>query len=122
MEKGTLEQILATDTSRKIMIEKIGSQVNALKVGIVSVGANYPDSLEEILKEKEEVLKLLNERQEWIFNFQGGGWNSILAYTQEEAINEAKAEYKVSKNYSIDEKSFRIATPKETNFLLASFY
>ena len=48
-------------------------------------------------------------KKEYLFNFVGGGWNSVFAKTLKGAISEAKKSYKNSKCV-IDEKSFRIST------------
>ncbi len=57
--------------------------------------------------------------QEWVFNFVPTGWNSVWAVTREQAIESAGIEYG---KWEIDEKSFRLTTPREKRQLLADFY
>jgi len=45
----------------------------------------------------------------WLFNWNGGGFNDVFAFTKKEAIAEAR---KSSNTLVPDEKSFRKATPK----------
>jgi len=52
-----------------------------------------------------------------IFNFYGGGWNSLYAYTEEEAIQEALKKYN-----EVDINSFRLKTDSEEEYLLSLFY
>lgn len=67
-------------------------------------------------------LSFLNNKKEWNFSFKDSGWNSVLAYTEEKAIKIAKEEYNDNKYTQVDEKSFRIATKKDTDQLLSLFY
>jgi hypothetical protein len=61
-------------------------------------------------------------KKEYLFNFVGGGWNSIIAKNKAEAIKLAKAEYNSSKSTKVDENSFRIKTEKDYKQLMSSFY
>lgn len=61
----------------------------------------------------------INTRHEWLFNFAGGGWNSVTAYTREEAILLAKAEYS---ELEPDEGSFRQSTTSDRQNLLSVFH
>jgi hypothetical protein len=55
---------------------------------------------------------------EYIFNFTGGGWNTVYAKNMSEAISKAKAAHSIE----VDEKSFRLSTPRELKLNLANFY
>jgi hypothetical protein len=61
-------------------------------------------------------------KKEYLFNFVGGGWNSIIAKNKAEAIKLAKAEYNGSKSTKVDENSFRLKTEKDYKQLMSSFY
>lgn len=76
-------------------------------------------TITEFELEVHSLRKSLNTRREWLFNFVGGGWNQVHAYTLEEAIGTAKGEYS---GLEIDEKSFRISTPTDYANLLSLFY
>ena len=45
-------------------------------------------------------------RKEWIFTFEGGGWNSVWAETREEAIQKAIEEYEYSDTLNPKADSF----------------
>lgn len=55
-------------------------------------------------------LKIFQKRSDgsynWLFNFEGGGFNNVFAKTKVEAIKAAKAEYSTP----VDPLSFRKAT------------
>jgi len=77
----------------------------------------YADAfLAEIKRRKSSARKNV----EFIFNFVGGGYNTVWAYDVTVAIEKAVAEYE--KNGSkIDKSSFRPATKKELNSLYCMF-
>jgi len=77
----------------------------------------YADAfLAEIKRRKSSARKNV----EFIFNFVGGGYNTVWAESKIEAIEKAVAEYE--KNGSIiDKRSFRPATKKELNSLYCMF-
>ena len=61
------------------------------------------------------------KKKEYLFNFVGGGWNSVFAKTLKGAISEAKERFKDSKCV-IDEKTFRISTPADYKANMSLFY
>lgn len=58
-------------------------------------------------------------RQEWVYNFIGGGWNSEFAVTKEEAIEKAKIRW--GKPEELDTKSFRTVSVMEMSNLMNQF-
>lgn len=56
---------------------------------------------------------------EWLFNWIGGGWNSVMAVSKSDAIAAAIAEWGEGR---IQISSMRPATPKELKSLLSEFY
>lgn len=60
-----------------------------------------------------------SEKQEYIYNFVGGGWNSEEAYSVEEAIYQAKIRWEESPTLIVDETTFRISTEEEYFALLS---
>jgi hypothetical protein len=83
----------------------------------------YNNLIEEIRTEFQEELDrittLLEKRREYIFNFVGGGWNSVHAYYMEEAQSIAAIEYG---DLKVDPKSFRESTPEDMKNMLSLFY
>jgi hypothetical protein len=62
-----------------------------------------------------------NQKQEYIYNFIGGGWNSEFAYSTQEAIAQAKARWGDSKILIVDEKSFRVPSDCEMKLAMSNF-
>ena len=83
----------------------------------------YNNLIEEIRtefqEEVEKITALLEKKREYIFNFVGGGWNSVHATYMEEAIYQAQIQYGFEK---VDKKSFREATPEDLKNMLSLFY
>lgn len=75
---------------------------------------NLVTTITEFQLEIKTLRDAITTRREWLFNFIGGGWNSVHAYTLEEAISLASIEYS---GMAIDTKSFRIASKLESLLL-----
>lgn len=84
-----------------------------------SLYINLATTMTEFQLEIKTLKYAINTRYEWLFNFAGGGWNSVNAYTREEAIALAKDVYS---GMEIDEKTFRISTTSDKTSLLRNFY
>ena len=78
--------------------------------------------INEMFKEMESIKEILAKKNEYLFNFVGGGWNSVNAYTEEEAIILAKEKYKDSNTLIVDEKTFRVTSKEDYANLLSLFY
>ena len=86
--------------------------------------------LQPIIDETKAELDLLERtlatKWEFLFNFKSGGWNSEIAFTREEAIEQAIANYgqpsEDHKVLNIDVTSFRVSTTHDKAGLLSSFY
>jgi hypothetical protein len=83
----------------------------------------------EQMAENQDVINQLEKatsaKYEFLFNFEGGGWNSEWAHTKEEAMELAKVKYSTDdyKGTCVpDMKSFRVSTPADYNNLLSLFY
>ena len=98
------------------------NQINGLAVAIEnSIVPEYQEALSKILEEKRSLRKYINSRKPWNFNFKSGGWNSTVAVTKQEAIENSIKEYEESLS-DIDEYTFRVATSEDTKQLLSLFY
>lgn len=82
--------------------------------------------IDESRREIESIEKVLATRQEFLFNFKDGGWNSEVAFTREEAIEQAIAKYgqpsKDGRTCNIDITTFRVSTTNDKAGLLSLFY
>lgn len=59
---------------------------------------------------------------EWMYNFEGGGWNTEWAYTKEQAIAQAKERWSDSPKLVVNEQSFHPSTPEGMKSALSLFY
>ena len=70
-------------------------------------------------------IKENKRKKEYLFNFIGGGWNSEMAYYEEEAIEQAIFKYghpNTQESLRVDVSTFRVSTPSDYNAQLSSFY
>jgi hypothetical protein len=66
----------------------------------------------------------LATKLEFLFNFKGGGWNSEIAYTKEDAIEQAVFKYghpDTQEILKVDVTTFRVSTPDDRRNLLSLF-
>ncbi len=61
------------------------------------------------------------ETKEYLFSFVGGGWNSVYASSERQAIKSALLAWKDLQS-EVDVDSFRLATKEETDQLLSTFW
>ena len=66
----------------------------------------------------------MSEMKQYIFTFEGGGWNSVYATSKEEAIEKALEEYKDSPSLNPVPSSFFLREDNEEVYqnLLSLFY
>jgi hypothetical protein len=79
------------------------------------------ETIEELRLESSRIDKAANSLKTYLFNFIGGGWNSVQAITEEIAIEIASQKYNDIKT-QVDVKTFRESTPGDYNNLLSLFY
>lgn len=113
--------LLETVKSREEARAQVVIQLQALDNAISSVDDAYITTIANIRYEKFKVLEALDKRHEWVFNFEGGGWNTVYAHTKEEAIIDAKYTYGERMGMAPDTKSFTMATPELVNALMMNF-
>lgn len=88
-------------------------------------GIEIANIINEIKAEIEALTKQIATKWQFLFNFKGGGWNSEVAFTQEDAIEQAIFKYghpSTQTSLRVDTKSFRVSTPADYNNQLSSFY
>ena len=82
--------------------------------------------IDETKAELDLLERTLATKWEFLFNFKSGGWNSELAFTREEAIEQAIANYgqpsEDHKVLNIDVTSFRVSTTHDKAGLLSLFH
>ena len=99
-------QTLTENMSDKGGIE-IANIINETKIEIMTLERTLATSLE------------------FLFNFKGGGWNSEVAYTKEDAIEQAIFKYghpDTQEHLRVDTSTFRVSTPSDYKNQLSSFY
>lgn len=88
-------------------------------------GAEIASILEETAAEIASIEKQLATKWEFLFNFIGGGWNSEVAFTKEDAIEQALFKYghpNTQTSLRVDVTSFRVSTPTDYKNQLSTFY
>jgi hypothetical protein len=111
-------------------LESLKLRLNAL-VGILKTELSSPfyrtecDRIVlETTTEIEAIEKQLATKLEFLFNFKGGGWNSEIAYTKEDAIEQAVFKYghpDTQEILKVDVTTFRVSTPDDRRNLLSLF-
>jgi len=88
------------------------------------MGMEQTPVVKEIIKEYtaevDRLYDLTGNKREYLFNFINGGWNSVYAFTVEEAITFAKSFYDDETSIP-DEKTFRVSTTEDYNSLMSNF-
>jgi len=118
-------------------------QRDAAKQRVVALGRRLDaiQTLTENMSDKGgiEIANIINETKaeiaalertlatslEFLFNFIGGGWNSEVAYTKEDAIEQALFKYghpDTQTMLRVDTSTFRVSTPEDYKNQLSSFY
>jgi hypothetical protein len=88
-------------------------------------GAEIASILEETAAEIASIEKQLATKWEFLFNFIGGGWNSEVAFTKEDAIDQALFKYghpNTQTSLRVDVDSFRVSTPTDYKNQMSTFY
>jgi len=88
-------------------------------------GAEIASILEETAAEIASIEKQLATKWEFLFNFIGGGWNSEVAFTKEDAIEQALFKYghpNTQTGLRVDVASFRVSTPTDYKNQMSTFY
>ena len=99
-------QTLTENMSDKGGIE-IANIINETKIEIMTLERTLATSLE------------------FLFNFKGGGWNSEVAYTKEDAIEQALFKYghpDTQAMCQVDTSTFRVSTPSDFDAQMRGFY
>ena len=113
-------------------LEDLALRLSALD-GILATQLSSPfyrTECDKIREETQAELDLLEKKLatkwEFLFNFKSGGWNSEVAFTREEAIEQAIEKYgrpsEDHKVLNIDVTSFRVSTTHDKAGLLSLFY
>ena len=88
-------------------------------------GAEIASIVNETTAEIDALAKRIATKWEFLFNFIGGGWNSEVAFTKEDAIEQALFKYghpNTQTSLRVDVTSFRVSTPTDYKNQLSSFY
>ena len=88
-------------------------------------GIEIANIINETVAEIASLERTLATSLEFLFNFKGGGWNSEVAYTKEDAIEQAIFKYghpDTQEHLRVDTSTFRVSTPSDYKAQLSSFY
>lgn len=107
-------------------IQSFNSNITRYRIEVgSSLFTTISTTITEFELEVHSLRKSLNTHREWLFNFVGGGWNSVMAYTLEEAIQQAITIYGNPNKQDalrVDINTFRVSTPADEQNLLTSFF
>ena len=88
-------------------------------------GIEIANIINEIKAEIDALTKRIATKWEFLFNFKGGGWNSEVAFTKEDAIEQALFKYGHPDTQAIcqvDTSAFRVSTPSDFDAQMRGFY
>lgn len=88
-------------------------------------GIEIANIINETKAEIDALAKQIATKWEFLFNFKGGGWNSEVAFTREDAIEQALFNYghpDTQEILKVDTSTFRVSTPSDYKNQLSSFY
>ena len=88
-------------------------------------GTEIANIINETKAEIDALAKRIATKWEFLFNFKGGGWNSEVAFTKEDAIEQALFNYghpDTQEHLRVDVSTFRVSTPTDYKNQLSSFY
>jgi len=88
-------------------------------------GIEIANIINETKAEIDALAKRIATKWEFLFNFKGGGWNSEVAFTREDAIEQAVFKYghpDTQEMLRVDTSTFRVSTPTDYKNQLSSFY
>ena len=88
-------------------------------------GIEIANIINETKAEIDALTKQIATKWEFLFNFKGGGWNSEVAFTKEDAIEQALFNYghpDTQEHLRVDTSTFRVSTPSDYKAQLSSFY
>ena len=99
-----------------------------LQSALVGQGVKY-NTISDILNKINNAGIVKSERtpkvfitKQYMFTFEGGGWNTVWAKTKKGAINSAIAKYKKDPNLNPIPSSVHLATKKGLDYALSLFY
>ena len=113
----------------KQRVVALSSRLDAIQTLTENMSDQGGIEIANIINEtKAEIMTLertLATSLEFLFNFKGGGWNSEVAFTKEDAIEQALFNYghpDTQEHLRVDTSTFRVSTPTDYKNQLSSFY
>jgi len=113
----------------KQRVVALSSRLNAIETLTENMsdkgGIEIANIINETKAEIDALAKRIATKWEFLFNFKGGGWNSEVAFTREDAIEQAVFKYghpDTQEMLRVDVSTFRVSTPTDYNNQLSSFY
>ena len=115
----------------KQRLELLESRLDAISALTENMSDKGGIAIISIIEEtKIEIMSLertLATSLKFLFNFKGGGWNSEVAYTKEDAIEQAIFKYghpdtAFGGMLQVDTSTFRVSTPSDFDAQMRGFY
>ena len=113
----------------KQRVVALSSRLNAIETLTENMsdkgGIEIANIINETKAEIDALAKQIATKWEFLFNFKGGGWNSEVAFTKEDAIEQALFKYghpDTQEMLQVDTSTFRVSTPSDFDALMRGFY
>ncbi|MDA9279966.1 hypothetical protein N9P74_00235 [bacterium] len=104
----------------------INNALSNYKDNVIGGNQTQIKIIESIFTKIESVTKPKTPRpirnKQYMFTFEGGGWNTVWAKTKKGAIKVALKEYKDSDSLKVNVKSLHLATEKGLESAMGLFY
>ncbi len=119
---------LETIKSREDRINFLSSTITAHTLAMNGLDPYNKKFLQQTIDRFQKESKLLmSVTIRWNFNFKGGGWNSVIAPTKEQAIQIANIKFNPANTDGDgklvpDSNSFRVESDADNKALLSLFY
>jgi hypothetical protein len=117
---------LKTIKSRNERINYLSSAVSAHEHAMATAHPDHMPFIQDSIDRLDAEYKYLKTSHRWLFNFVGGGWNSVIAATQEQAIQIASEKYNPmgldSGTLVPNGNTFRIETEEDEKRLMGAFH
>lgn len=104
----------------------INNALSNYKDNVIEGNRTQIEIIESIFEKIETVKKPKTSRpirnKQYMFTFEGGGWNTVWAKTKKGAIKEALSVYEDSDSLKVNVKSLHLATEKGLESAMGLFY
>ena len=114
-----MKTILLNKKNREAKELELRGIITACRNAVGKAHTADVNSLMSVVNEKKSELEYLQKNKEWLFNFDGGGWNSVVAKDKAEAKVVIRKQYGKDPVCIPNYKTIRLSTPSDKQNLLS---